>query len=133
MAKWFNETILIKYWEDRCHNYSLKDGTEIKSASRNKSFGRYPDISDNFLSDGRVVPAEIEWVTTNFDRHGHDITEIRDENGFLIVLKTDAGFPLEQVEIDEADFMDWYKTNAEELCQETLSEIKTISKKSKEP
>lgn len=133
MAKWFQETILIKYWEDRCQNYTLDDGTKIKSAVRNKSFGYYPDISENYLSDSRVVPAEIEWVTTNFDRHGHDITTLRDNEGFLVVFKIDAGFPLKQIEIDEDDFTEWYKTNADQLCQETLSEIKNISKKSKEP
>jgi hypothetical protein len=133
MAKWFQETILIKYWEDRCQNYTLDDGTKIKSAVRNKSFGYYPDISENYLSDNRVVPAEIEWVTTNFDRHGHDITTLRDNEGFLVVFKIDAGFPLKQIEIDEDDFTEWYKTNADQLCQETLSEIKNISKKSKEP
>ena len=95
MPKWFNETILIKYWEDRCQNYELKDGTKITSASRNPSFGRYPDISHNYLSDGRVVPAEIEWVTTNFDRHGHDINDLRNGDGFLVVFKSDSGFPTE--------------------------------------
>jgi hypothetical protein len=40
-------------------------------ARRNPSFGRYPDISENTLSGGSVVPGEIEWVTTNFERHGY--------------------------------------------------------------
>jgi hypothetical protein len=133
LAKWFDETILIKYWEDRCARYSLQDGTAVKSAVRNRSFGRYPDIQENYLSDGRVVPAEIEWTTTDFDRHGHDISLLMDQSGFLIVFVQDSGFPVEQVEIDEADFRKWYEDNAGKLCQETLAEIRKLSKRSREP
>jgi len=32
MAKWFDETILISYWEDRCHNYKRKGGRQITNA-----------------------------------------------------------------------------------------------------
>lgn len=87
MSKWFDETILIKYWEDRCNKYTLQDDRKVISAKRNPSCGRYPDIGENYLSDNSVVPAEIEWVTTNFDLHGHDINELREKNGFLIVYK----------------------------------------------
>lgn len=133
MAKWFNETLLIKYWEDRCTNYELQDGTKINSAKRNPSFGRYPDISENFLSDGRMVPVEIEWLTTNFDKHGHDISELRDNEGLLVVYKQNAGFPVEQIEIDKDDLIEWFKEKAEELCIETLQEIENATRKSKEP
>lgn len=133
MAKWFNETMLIKYWEDRCIKYELQDGTKIKSAKRNPRFGGYPDISENFLSDGRIVPVEIEWLTTNFDKHGHDINQLRDNEGFLVVYKQDAGFPVEQVEIDKSDLIEWFKDNAEVLCSETLQEIEQSIKKSKQP
>lgn len=133
MPKWFDETILIKYWEDRCSQYEMQDGTKFMKSIRNGSFGRYPDIEYNYLSDGRVIPAEIEWVTTNFDRHGHDITLLREREGVLVVFKQDAGFPVEQIEIDEEDFKQWYVESAELLCQETLAEIKNILKKRKEP
>src|SRR5690349_21751193 len=84
MAKWFDETILIRYWEDRCHRYTRKNGLRLVSARRNPSFGYYPDISENELSNGQVVPAEIEWVTTKFEQHGHDIKELIDRDGFLV-------------------------------------------------
>ena len=58
---------------------------------------------------------------------------MRENEGFLVVFKADAGFPFEQVEIDEEDFAEWFKESAAEICQETLSEIKSISQKSKEP
>ena len=133
MAKWFDETILIKYWEDRCNKYELQDGRKIKSAKRNPSFGKYPDISENYLNDNTVVPAEIEWSTTSFDNHGHDIEELRKNNGFLIVYNQNAGFPVEQVQIEKEDFIEWFKESAENLCIETLQDIEQFAKKSKEP
>lgn len=133
MAKWFDESILIKYWEDRCKTYNLQDGRKINSAKRNPSFGRYPDISENYLDDKTVVPAEIEWMTTSFDQHGHDIEELRRNNGFLIVYRQNAGFPIEQVQIRKEDFIEWFKENAEELCIETLQNVESTTKRSKEP
>lgn len=133
MAKWFDETILIKYWEDRCHNYKLQDERRIISAKRNPSLGRYPDIGENYLSDNSVVPAEIEWLTTNFDEHGHDINELRNNNGFLIVYEQNAGFPVEQVQLDKQDIINWFKESAEEICIETLQNIEKTIKKRREP
>ncbi|MGE8131364.1 hypothetical protein ACQKQD_30755 [Methylobacterium sp. NPDC080182] len=133
MAKWFDETILIRYWEDRCHKYSFKNGLNLVSARRNPSFGRYPDISENVLGDGTVVPAEIEWVTTNFERHGHDIKVLIDNNGFLVVLRADASFLVEQIEIDRTDFLDWVEKHGRELAAETLSDIDRQARRSKEP
>jgi len=95
--------------------------------------GAAADISENFLSDGAVVPAEIEWVTTNFDRHGHDIKTLIDNDGFLVVLKSDASFLVEQVELDRQDFLDWIEKSARELAQETLSDIDRQARLSKEP
>ena len=133
MAKWFSEELLIKYWEDRCHRYKFKDGRGIISAERNPSFGRYPDIGKNVLSDTTCAPAEIEWYTTNFDRHKHDIKILADTKGFLVVLKNNASFPLEQVEIDRDDFINWFKSSAESLVVETLHDIDREVIRSKEP
>jgi len=133
MAKWFSEELLIKYWEDRCQLYKFKDGRGIISAERNPSFGRYPDIGKNIVSDKSCVPAEIEWYTTSFDRHKHDIKVLADQNGFLVVLKNNASFPLEQIEIDREDFIQWFKSSAESLAIETLHDIEREVVRSREP
>lgn len=133
MAKWFDETILIKYWEDRCQIYELQDGRKITSAKRNPSFGRYPDISENYLDDMTVVPSEIEWITTSFDQHGHNIEELRKNDGFLVVYKQNAGFPIEQIQIVKEDFIEWFQNHAIELCLETLQSIENTMRRSNEP
>ena len=50
-----------------------------------------------------VVPSEIEWITTSFDQHGHNIEELRKNDGFLVVYKQNAGFPIEQIQIVKED------------------------------
>ena len=81
------EKILIKYWTENCFKYSLRDGRKIRSAQHSIPFDSYPDIQKNELDDGTIVPAEVEWNTSNFDRHGHDISVLIDHKGFLIVLE----------------------------------------------
>ena len=106
MKKWLEEKILIKYWTENCTKYSLRDGRKIRSAQHSLPFDSYPDIQKNELDDGSIVPAEVEWNTSNFDRHGHDISVLIENNGFLIVLEKDKeSFPVEQVEINKNDFL----------------------------
>ena len=106
MKKWLEEKILIKYWTENCTKYSLRDGRKIRSAQHSLPFDSYPDIQKNELDDGTIVPAEVEWNTSNFDRHGHDISVLIENNGFLIVLEKDKeSFPVEQVEINKNDFL----------------------------
>ncbi|MES3055854.1 hypothetical protein O6V14_09445 [Sphingomonas faeni] len=133
MTKWLDEKILIKYWEERCHTYHLRDGTLIKSSKRNPSFGYYPDISENVLGDGTTVPCEIEWFTTNFDKHGHDIKVLVDSGGFIVVLKNDASALVEQIEIRRDDFIEWFSNNAEAIAHETLTAIDRQARRNKEP
>jgi hypothetical protein len=80
-----------------------------------------------------VVPAEIEWVTTCFEQHGHDIKVLIDNDGFLVVLRADASFLVEQIEIDRSDFLDWIEGHAREVAAETLTDIDRQVRRSKEP
>ena len=134
MKKWLEEKILIKYWTENCTKYSLRDGRKIKSAQHSLPFDSYPDIQKNELDDGSIVPAEVEWNTSNFDRHGHDISVLIENNGFLIVLEKDKeSFPVEQVEINKNDFLTWFEKDAGNIAKETLQNIKKNLVKNKEP
>lgn len=128
MPKWFDEKILIAYWEDNCKNYRLPDGRKIISAERNPSFGAYPDILRNELETGEVVPCEIEWVTTNFRQHGHDIDVLINSNGFLLTFIENSAFDVAQITIDEKDFVDWISKKSKKLASETIAVLKKTSK-----
>ena len=134
MKKWLEEKILIKYWIENCSKYSLSNGNKINSAQPSIPFDTYPDIQSNEIDDGRIVPAEVEWTTSNFERHGHDISKLVDNNGFLIVFEKDLqSFPVEQIQIDQNDFMEWFQNDAKNIANETIQSIKKNVVKSKEP
>ncbi len=134
MKKWIGESILIKYWTENCSKYMLEDGTKIKSAQHSLPFDSYPDIQKNVLEDGRIVPAEIEWNTTNFTEHKHDISVLVENNGFLVVFsKNLQSFPVEQIEIDQEDFKNWFVKDALNIANETIQAVNTKQTKNKEP
>ena len=80
------------------------------------------------------MPAEVEWNTSNFDKHGHNISVLIEHNGFLIVLEKDReSFPVEQVQLDKNDFIKWFQNDAKNIANETVQSIKTKLIKNKEP
>ena len=132
--KWIQEKVLIKYWTDNCSKYQLKDGTKILSSQHSIPLDSYPDISSNSLSDGRNVPAEIEWRTSSFEQHKHNISTLKDNDGFLVVFEKDQeSFPVEQVVINSDDFKKWFIENAEKLVIDTIHSVKKKIIKNKEP
>ena len=134
MKKWFTEKVLLKYWVENASKYKLKDGRKIKSAEYNIPFDRHPDIGKNVLDDGSIVPCEIEWVTTNYNKHKHDVNVLIESDGFLVVLEKDLeSFPVEQVQIIKKDFFEWFKRDAVNMANETVQNYKTKSFKKNEP
>lgn len=128
--KWLDEKVLIRYWSE-CHSeYSLPDGRRIKSAKANPSFDAYPDISENMLDDGNVVPCEIEWLTTSFS---HELSKLQETDGFLVVYQKNSEFPLPQIEISKKHFREWMKRNAETLVRETEKEFEMKKRTSLDP
>jgi hypothetical protein len=126
---WLTEKILQRYWVECCSDYKRKDGTKIISGKYNRlGIDRYPDTYC-ILDDGNntEVPVEVEWNTKNFDRHGHDISILRENDGFLVVLTKDANFELEQIEIDVKNLVQWFERNSGTIMEETI-QSKTKSK-----
>lgn len=115
MPKWIDEKVLQRYWIDRCSIYEV-DGKKIKSAKFNIPFDRYPDVV-NRLDDDSEVPAEIEWRTSDFN---HDISILKEANGFLIVYKKDQNFSLPRVLLDHKDFQKWFKRYSGTILTESL-------------
>lgn len=124
MAKWFEEKILIAYWEENCKKYKLPDGRRILRAERNIPLDAYPDIAKNELDTGEIVPCEIEWATSKFAQHKHDIDVLIDSGGFLVTLIENSAFDVPQITIDEKDFVNWIGKKGKKLAIETLESIK---------
>lgn len=125
MPKWFDEKMLHLYWIKNCKKYRLPNGTKILDAKLNSNFDRYPDISENQLETGEVVPCEIEWNTTDFD---HDISILENSNGFLVTFIENAAFSVPQVKIDEEDFIEWFSKNSKKIARDTFDVVRKISK-----
>lgn len=125
MPMWFHEQMLDKYWIDRCKIYKV-NGQRILGAKLNPIFDRYPDISENQLENGDIVPCEIEWATTDFN---HDLSVLENNNGFLVTFVENAEFPLPQIKINEEDFIDWFTMNSKKIANETLNVVREKSKK----
>jgi hypothetical protein len=120
MPKWVAEGVLQKYFVERHEKYSFK-GQKIISARLNQPFDTYPDVFC-VLEDGREIPAEVEWKTSDFN---HDIELLRKADGFLIVYRKDQQFELKQIEIDEDDFKKWYVSNSGDLLSESIKDLES--------
>ena len=119
MRKWLEEKVVQRYWVENCTKYRRQDGTKIISGRFNKTFDRYPDTYCT-LESGEEVPVEVEWSTLDFGRHKHDIRELRNNNGFLVVVEENDKFELEQIRIRSKDFTRWFEQNSKTIAQNTL-------------
>lgn len=128
MPKWLDEKILISYWEKNYKKYNLPNGTRILKVERNPVLDAYPDISQNELENGETVPCELEWATTNFFTHNHDINVLLNSNGFLVTFIQNAAFAVPQIKIDEDDFVQWFTKDSKRIVTETVETIKKTSK-----
>lgn len=124
MPRWFGEKILIAYWEENSHKYKLPNGIKVLKAERNPNFDAYPDIIRNELENGEIVPCEIEWATTKFKEHKHDINLLIESNGFLVTFIENSAFDVPQVIIDNGDLLKWFKKKSGRLLEETLDIIR---------
>ncbi|MBZ9569421.1 hypothetical protein KJA16_00680 [Patescibacteria group bacterium] len=125
MPKWVDEKILQKYWVENCKKYSIR-GLQIIKSKFNPTFDQYPDVYC-LLEDGNEVPAEIEWKTSDFN---HDISVLKEDNGFIIVFEQNQNFELEQIIIKRKDFENWFSKNSNRILSESLKEVvKEISER----
>jgi len=118
MVKWIDEKVLQKYWKENCRKYTVK-GLKILKCRFNPTFDQYPDVYC-LLENNEEVPAEVEWKTSDFN---HDISVLRENNGFIVVLKQNQNFEMEQVIIIQEDFEKWFTKNSKKILSESLKQI----------
>ncbi|MGH9918200.1 MAG: hypothetical protein ACRD6W_04925 [Nitrososphaerales archaeon] len=125
MVKWIQELLLQRYWQERCHEdaYYL-EGSKILKARMNPMTDKFPDIIANEIAGlPQPVPAEVEWTTEDFRRHGHPVEKLAEQNGFLIVWKRTQDFPTTQIELHKPEFRDWLRQNYGRLLDDTLRDV----------
>lgn len=122
METWIKERVLQRYIIENYHKYRPQ-GLRILQVRDNKD--QYPDLYC-LLENGREVPAEVEWQSSNFVQHGHDIKFLKESQGMLFVCEKDQdlGFDIPQVEIEIPHFENWFVENASRIIQDTTAPYK---------
>lgn len=126
MEKWLKERILHRYIIENYKKYH-HNGLKIIQVKDNKD--QFPDLFC-ILENGKEVPVEIEWQSSNFVQHRHDINYLKENHGFLFVcLKDqDLGYDVPQYLIKTDDFEKWFSDHSVEIVKDTLKEYKTESR-----
>lgn len=125
METWLKERVLQRYVIENPSKFK-PFGLKILNIRDNKD--KYPDLYF-VLENGEEIPAEIEWKSSNFVSHKHDITVLKENQGVVLVLEKDQdlGFEIPQLIIDVKDFEKWFTENSLRIIQDTTR----VYKKSK--
>jgi len=131
METWLRERVLQRYVIENKSKFK-PFGKKILSIQDNKD--KYPDLYFT-LDDGKEIPAEVEWKSSNFVQHGHDISELKDNQGVVLVCEKDQdlGFEIPQIQIDISDFEKWFTANSLKIIQDTTKPYKKTDKQRKIP
>ncbi len=122
METWLKERILHRYIIENYSKYRPQ-GLKILKVRDNKD--QYPDLYC-LLENNTEVPAEVEWKSSNFIQHDHDLNFLKENQGVLFVCEKDQdlGFDIPQIEIDIPHFESWFIDNASKIIQDTTEPYK---------
>jgi hypothetical protein len=126
MEVWLKERVLQRYVIENYSKYRPFGLKIISTPEDNKD--KFPDLWCH-LENGKRVPCEVEWKTSNFDQHGHDLNFIRENEGFLFVCQDDhnLGDEILREIIDIDDFEKWFVSNSLRIIQDTTHAYKKRS------
>jgi hypothetical protein len=121
MEVWLKERVLQRYVIETCTQFKV-NGYKAVRARDNKD--KFPDVYFT-LENNEEVPVEVEWQTTNFIQHGHDLNVIKENNGCVIVCNNNLDLgKVQQIKIDIKKFEDWFEKNAKRIIQDTTEPYK---------
>lgn len=131
METWLRERVLQRYIIENYSRYRPY-GQRILGIRDNKD--QFPDLYCS-LDSNEEVPAEVEWKSSNFIAHEHDLNFLKENHGFIFVCEKDLdlGFEILQIEIDIKDFENWFVKNSLEIIQDTTEPYKKSVKERKIP
>lgn len=128
METWVRERVLQRYIIENFAKFKIND-RKIVAIRDNKD--QFPDLY--CLLENKVeIPAEVEWKSSNFVQHGHDISILKENNGCLFVCEQDQnlGFKITQIKIDIEDFEKWFVKKSLKIIQDTTAPYKKKKKRS---
>ncbi len=125
MEVWIKERVLQRYVIENCTQFKV-NGFKAVRARDNKD--RFPDVYF-ILENNDEVPVEVEWQTSNFIQHGHDLNLIKENNGCIIVCEQNLDLgKVSQIKIDIEKFEDWFVKNSKRIIQDTTNPYKNKDK-----
>lgn len=93
----------------------------VPEDSRNTNESGYrQDFSLYFKDYEKLIPVEIKWTSSDF-KDKHQIDYIKNNNGFLVVLKKDIEVDVPCVEIKYEDFQEWMAQRIFTLTSDSLA------------
>lgn len=131
METWVRERVLQRYVIENPSHFK-PFGLKIINVKDNKD--EYPDLYF-ILENGKEIPAEVEWKSSNFVTHKHDITLLKENQGVVLVIEKDQdlGFEIPQLLISSEKFEKWFTDNALRIIQDTTAPYKKSKKERKIP
>jgi len=130
MEVWLKERVLQRYVIETCTQFKV-NGFNVVRARDNKD--KFPDVYFT-LENNEEVPVEVEWQTTNFIQHGHDLNLIKENNGCLIVCSNNLDLgKIQQIKIDIEKFENWFEKNSKRIIQDTTELYKKKDKTRSNP
>ena len=126
MEVWLRERVLQRYVIENFAKYRPFGLKIIATPEDNKD--KFPDLWCH-LENGKRVPAEVEWKSSNFVQHKHDLNFIKENEGFLFVCEDDhnLGDDILREKIDIDDFENWFVNNSRQIIQDTTDPYKKRS------
>jgi hypothetical protein len=131
METWVRERVLQRYVMENPSHFK-PFGLKIINVKDNKD--KYPDLYF-ILENGKEIPAEIEWKSSSFVTHNHDITLLKENQGVVLVIEKDQdlGFEIPQLIISTEKFEEWFTKNALRIIRDTTEPYKKSKAERKIP
>lgn len=107
--------------------------SNIDSVRFNSPKDKFPDLFFT-LKNGKEIPVEVEWKTSNFDHESNPIFPWFKENHGMVMVgvkESDVNLGLKEIKVDLDKFEKWYIQNAPKLVSEELKELESVEKATK--
>jgi len=122
--KWLHEEVLQRYVKENPGKWKI-NGKKVLAVNYNEPFNTYPDLFCTVEDEQSLIPVEVEWRSSDFIDHDHDINVLRNGRGEIFVLfKNMDNLGVSQYKIPYNGFKRWVKSKSEKLLEDTVADWK---------